>query len=430
MNTHTSPRANVPLIYPSPRQEKPIREGMGFLAMTAVFWSNILYSELEVVYTAHPGIPLAATDGHRVFFNPDAIIAKKWTVENIAFVHAHEVMHYVRCDLIMAAYWKEVGSVTLGNGRVLPYQHMLMNAACDYVINAGLIAAGIGDFPKGDGLFDPKYSADGMNSSLEVYEKLYDEQQAKGDGGEWGQGHGNFDIHVEPSDHDKHEEQYGNAKEMRELAIADAAMAAETAGQGSLPGFIKRVLGDILEPKVRWEDNLHTTMTRAAGEPGHDWGRVDKRMITRKPAVSFARRVAKGCGTLVVGPDTSGSTVMALDRFFAEMSAIAGALQPRELYVMWCDTQVHRVDMIEDPQDLKDLHQRINADGGPGGGGGSDMRPIFKKIEEMGLQPDMLVVLTDMYVAFPTQAPPYETIWCSTTANKTGPFGKTIHVEL
>ena len=80
-------------------------------------------------------------------------------------------------------------------------------------------------------------------------------------------------------------------------------------------------------------------------------------------------------------------------------------------------------------QDLKDLHQRIELEGIPGGGG-SDMAPIFAKMKEQGIQPDMLVVLTDMYVKFPKTKPMYDTIWCSVSKGRPAPFGKLIEVEV
>ena len=185
----TPERARVPLIKLTHAEERPFRDGLSFLAMTASLWSNILYSELQLVFTNHPAIPIAATDAHRVYFNPAGVARAKFTIENLCFVYAHEVMHYIRGDLIMAAYWNDVGVVTLADGKTIPYHHDLMNCAMDFVINGGLKSAMIGDMPA-CALYDETLSAKGMESSIDVYVILYKRaKQQQTAGARHGTGH-------------------------------------------------------------------------------------------------------------------------------------------------------------------------------------------------------------------------------------------------
>jgi len=41
--------------------------------------------------------------------------------------------------------------------------------------------------------------------------------------------------------------------------------------------------------------------------------------------------------------------------------------------------------------------------------------PVFDEVREMGLEPEALVYLTDMYGTFPEKAPGYPVLWASLT---------------
>jgi len=119
-----------------------------------------------------------------------------------------------------------------------------------------------------------------------------------------------------------------------------------------------------------------------------------------------------------------------LNVFFAEMNGICADLNPERLIIMWCDAHVHRVDELEDVEDLLEYKEVIDGDGGPGGGGGTSFVPVFEMVAEMGLQPDMLVYLTDMAGTFPKVEPDYPVIWGSIYPCDNQPFGEVVHVDL
>jgi predicted metal-dependent peptidase len=134
---------------------------------------------------------------------------------------------------------------------------------------------------------------------------------------------------------------------------------------------------------------------------------------------------------VAIGYDTSGSCANEATqrRFFTEMSAIVSDLNPDRLIVIWCDAKVQRVDDLEEPADLEALRAEINEAGGAPGGGGTNLVRIFEHIEEEGIEPDMLVVLTDMETPFPKAEPVYPTIWASIKTGKRAPFGELVEVE-
>jgi len=425
MPTSAPLASSLRLIKPSRQQEKFIHDGLGFLQMTATFWSSLLYGRLPIRYTYD--VPRLATDASHVYVNPDALQEAKWSIENRAFGLAHEVFHYIRNDLIIRKMMRDANEVPCPSG-ALPYDDMLSNMAMDYVINAALIDGKVGDFPQ-EGLFNPSLSAKGMESWTEVYEKLWQQKQG---GRGTGQGQG-FDLHLEPSQEAVEAEERAGAV-VRAQAIQSAKMVAEAAGMGDLPAAVKQLIGEIMTPQVKWQDHLKSAMHRAAGEPSHDWSKLNKRLISR-PApwgkIAFARKSHYGCGQVVVMYDTSGSCINeeTQTKFFTEMSGIVADLNPAELVVIWCDAEVQRIDRLEEPTDLETLRMEINELGGAPGGGGTDFRPAFQWVRDEHLEPDMVVFLTDTYGIFPQEVPDYPVIWCSLIANPRVPWGEVVEID-
>jgi predicted metal-dependent peptidase len=63
------------------------------------------------------------------------------------------------------------------------------------------------------------------------------------------------------------------------------------------------------------------------------------------------------------------------------------------------------------------------------GGGGTSFVPVFKKVEELGITPALLIYFTDGYGTFPDEPPPYPVIWVM-TEDVTPPFGEVVKVEM
>ena len=416
-------RAPIPTYKPHESDEKYIRDSMAYLVMKHPFWAHLLYNEMNIAYVDLDAIPFAATDSYTIFLNPKRMRKEGWTFAEVAFVLAHEVAHYFFGDLIMMVKYHEDGCVALPGNRSLPYDAEVMNHAEDYRINAMLIEGKVGKMPS-VGLFDTNMSAKGMEPAIEIYEKIWKTTGGKGGGG----GRGGFDIHIKPGSKAKDADKAGK----RIQAVVAAAQAAEAAGQGKLPAAVSTLLGEILEPHVPWQDFLKSTMLRKAGDPMFDWRYLDKRLLVRDPQMYFARQAHMGAGTVVIGYDTSGSCVNpdVQQRFFSEMTGIVNDVNPQELIVIWCDSKVQRVDELEEPDDLEDLRIEINRLGGAPGGGGTSFVPVFEEIEKRGINPDMVVYLTDTYGTFPTQEPGYPVIWASIVKKPIVPWGDVVEVEL
>jgi predicted metal-dependent peptidase len=411
------PRAeNYQRYTPEPEVEKRFRDALAYLVFKWQLFAQLIYSDMRMVYTED--VPIAATDSKTIFLNPPGFDKEDIKdVLELVFVLAHEVGHRIFNDLVLAVVWRATGQVLCADGTVLPYDPGLMNAAEDYRINGMLVHSKIGRMPK-IGLYDKAISEKGMESSVEIYQTLWKQGRR---GKDYGTG---FDWHLIPGP-----DLVKADKGAREQALVAAAALAERTNPGSVPGAIKRLLDEILDPKIPWERVLRTTMQRSAGTPRMDWRFQDRRLAGRD--LYFAKKGWNGAGAVVIGADNSGSinSQLMIDRFASEMAGIVADLKPSRFVVIWCDAAVTRVDVLEQPDDLMELFAKWK-NTGVGGGGGTDFRPVFKEVRKLGIVPDSLVYFTDMYGTFPEKDPGYQVIWASITGDRPVPFGEVIYVEV
>lgn len=387
-------------------------------------------------------VPMAATDGKCVLLNPDNFFGKDMTLKNRLFVQAHEIFHNVFEHIVMGYRWRVTKKVAFPDGTSLPYDHNLMNKAMDYIVNATLIAAKIGEMPKGkwEGLYDPNITKDGDADLLDVYRRLHKQQKQQAQGqskpcnggqggqpqpGEQGQGESNdhgggFCQHEElgsAKDKNAHEVASAHNPQQVQSAIAAAANAAKL--MGKLPAGLERVLQKLLTPTVDWREHVRSLLMRKAGSGGYDFQKADEELIVRD--IYAPQRSGHGIGTVICAVDTSGSIGQAeYDLFFGNVAGMIDDLKPRELYLIACDAQVHSFDQLGNAMDLASYKLK--------GGGGTDFRPVFDEIEKRGLKPDALIFLTDGLGTFPEHAPDWHTIWGSIYEPARYPWGDVVQV--
>lgn len=408
-------------------QEAKFQIAQAYMLVHVPFCADLYYSRLKIVFTRE--VAIAATDNFSIFINPDTFF--KYNVKEQVFIICHEIFHCIFNDCGLAWGWQKAGRVICPKGP-LPYNDALMGLAMDFVINALLIESKIGQYSK-DWLYNPDMSEKGQEANVVVYEKLYTET----DGGKRGKGPGGdrFDEHLPPgtgSGDDPDKAQGRRSEAEWRVAVASAAQAAEA--MGKLPAGLKRFVGDILEPKVSWQDQVRSAVARRLGSEGYDWTSLDERMLNRgfigHDMVCFPQQSSFDCGTVVIGYDCSGSCANEgiAERFLGETAGIIADLNPKELIVIWCDAKVHRVDHVDEPQDLTELRLALDEHGIPGGGGTSFV-PVFEDIAQKGIVPDILIYFTDLFGTFPKQAPTYPVVWACLN-DTIAPFGDTVKVEL
>lgn len=403
---------------------------------------NVIYFTTELP-SGRPN-PTMATDGKRIMANPEFFFGL--TLQQQVFCCCHEIAHAMHLHLAQRHAHVRGQLPVLWGGKSLPYHPLIANFAQDFVINAMLVEAKIGECKKG-WLLDPKI-ADGNTSWQEAYHRIFEEAKkgggGKGEGSDAGEGsggdkpdqtgagsrfaQGQFDEHLPPGassgqDPDSTEAQ-PNPQQWQQ-AVIGAMTVARSAGK--LPEALEKMFEELLKPKVHWTDHIEALFARHVGGSSYDYRRLDRRLITR--GIGAPGKSGKGAGTIVIGADTSGSIYAVpklIERFFSEVGGILEDLRPRRIVLMWCDAKVHRVDDIEDPTDLHTAYCK-----GAKGGGGTSFKPVFKMIKEMGLENvDALVYLTDGDGTFPSREPTdYPVIWGDISGEpKKYPWGKVVQV--
>ena len=129
----------------------------------------------------------------------------------------------------------------------------------------------------------------------------------------------------------------------------------------------------------------------------------------------YELREVKRVEELVIAVDTSASCQPALvQRFLDETASVLGEEQSFfrrvRIYLIECDDRVRKETVLESPGDLKKMAGSFTVRGG----GGTDFRPVFRRVEELreaGSLRDLrgLIYFTDGFGTFPERAPSYET---------------------
>ncbi|HLZ24536.1 MAG TPA: VWA-like domain-containing protein [Ktedonobacterales bacterium] len=414
----------------SPEHQRAWTQTKAAMLHTAPFFASLLYqmmnprgTEHVALFTEDPQIPIAATDGVNLILRPSTFFAMN--IHERVFVICHEIAHgmWAHCELLQS-YVKR-GGVPFAN-KLLKLSSKMHNFAADYVINDMLIESQVGKFPSGC-LHDTSI-AKGGDAVIDAYAKLYKKYPPQ-KGGQPGDGMpgGGFDVLLDPSGATDAGKSGGKGRDDGEWKAAIAAAANAAQAQGKLPAGIKRVLGELMEPKVSWQEHILSLMQRKMGGGGYDWRRPDRRMITRNPDPIFAPASSGfGANLVAIGIDTSGSCWGMIETFLSEVSGILEDVRPRRIVVFWCDAEVGKVNEIEDSQDLA----VVRAEPAPGGGGTSFV-PVFDELDNLGVTPDTLVYLTDGYGTFPEKAPSYPTIWASVGLKKEQyPFGDVVEIPV
>ncbi len=386
------------------------------MTMRYPFWTEIFYS-MEVV--EDPTVETAATDGRKFWVNPTWW--KTLSLEHAVGVMAHELCHkiFLHCT------------------RQGTRDSTLWNVACDYAINSLLKANGF-SLPSPH-LHDAKYDgwlAEAIYADLLQQQKAQQQkaqqqkaQQQKGpqsgqqaqDGqgrpipgvpAAWDQLKDVRQQHGSPEQTEKHETE---VKALVDRAIANAK------ARGTLPSGIEAGAVEVYRPsKEPWYNRLHRYMQSLAVSE-YNWARLNRRTL-RTHGYFSPLHLSEALGEIAVFIDTSGSCAEAADQanFFGHLNAIMAEARPHRVHLYSFDARVYPAGVIEAGE--LDAPPRLK------GGGGTRFEPIFEQIDADGLNPALVLVLTDMYGSFPNQAPGYPVVWCA-TSNADAPFGETVHVD-
>ena len=357
--------------------------------------STMAFSGLIMVGTSEvrDDIPTAMTNGRDVMYGRGFV--EGLSDAGLTAVVLHENLHKAYSHAWLWKHlWKE--------------DARLANMAADYVINLEILdlSKKHKDFTKlpDCALVDEQYR--GMDTG-EVYRRLKDQGE---------EGGGGFDEHN--FDELTDEEKEAVAAEIDQAIRQGALMAGKMGGEES------KLIGELTAPKIDWREQLREFMS--AVSQGHDdstWRRPNRRWLGED--LYMPSSISESMGSLVVGIDTSGSVCGPMvSAFLSEVVGICQNVMPEGLHLIECDAtiQSHKVfdqGSLDQLGAITELH----------GGGGTDMRVIFRYIAQQNIKPEAIIVLTDGYTPWPKEIP-CPTLWAITDRYTQAPVGTTIHLEL
>ncbi|MDQ7831628.1 MAG: VWA-like domain-containing protein [Desulfovibrionaceae bacterium] len=211
----------------------------------------------------------------------------------------------------------------------------------------------------------------------------------------------------------------------RELRVSLAQamnQAGQAGGMGELPAGLVRLVEEVIRPRLDWKHLLRRFIEQNAVSD-YSWLPPNRRYVHLGLILPSLKN--QELPEIVLAIDSSGSVSrQALSLFCAELSAILSDFDTR-ITVLFCDAKVRQA-LTFSRFDLP-LHLE------PDGGGGTDFRPAFAKVAELGLRPACLIYLTDLECdRFPAR-PDYPVLWAAygpggAQTTDTPPFGEVVRM--
>jgi predicted metal-dependent peptidase len=411
---------------------------------TGALWSQPAFSDIWYAM-------MVDTDGQQAWFTdqlpPDAIAGTddkvmyinvvpffKLPIEQRIFVCCHEICHAMFNHAGLLYSLNKQGTVSYPDGVKLKFIPDIFQIAMDCVINDLLITSKVGEMPEDCWHLPNKITAE-KHSVIDAYRILYHASGGTNKkppplvkaGGGYGipgsQGMKAFDAHLEPGQGrgkkpdkamaERNEHQWDNA-------ITSAMESAKA--RGRLPENLQRMFTSKIQPTADWREVYGLAVTRKIGNQCYSWSNLDTQLIDRD--IGAPGRVQYGCNLLVIAIDSSGSTFQStVDMFFAETRPIIEIIKPKRIILAQCDADIQEWREIDNCE----LDAKVK------GGGGTDFKPVFERIQRDYEEPDILIYLTDLDGSFPAQAPPYPVIWGYASDYGSGrerqvPFGEIVTI--
>lgn len=333
-------------------------------------------------------VKTACVDGETMTFDP-AFMATLRDSE-LKYVMAHEVLHCALDHL-----WRRGGRAA-----------KRFNVAADIVVNQALDDDNVGMAPA-CAVRDPALFNEGNGVVESIYDLLPDDASDEDGIGQ--------DM-KDPQDTNQQEgEGVSGQREAWKVHTLQAAQMA--AAQGTLPAGMRRLVKDMLEPRVDWRDVLRMFLHRSKADD-RTFARPSRRWLSQ--GLYLPSRGGEALGHIVVAVDCSGSiTDRVLAQFSAEIRAIHEDMRPAGLTVVYFDSDVSHTDTFG-PDDTVSVEHH--------GGGGTAFSPIWKHVEDMNIDPVACVVLTDLECSDFGHAPSYPVLWVS-IERASAPFGEVVVIK-
>jgi predicted metal-dependent peptidase len=380
------------------RQVSKLDKAKAQIVLDHPFFASIL---LKKELTPDQSIPTLCVNpkGH-IRYNPEFI--ENLTVPQISWALCHEIGHVI-------------AQHALRRGDRDPKK---WNYAGDAWINDMLNDAGIGEsIPHTVNIPGSK-----DKTTETIYDELPDSDDGSGSGGDGDPGQSGSDNSFDNGLGDDIEDEDLTESERKEIEAEvklDIAQAAQIAKmRGKLPGKLAKIVEDIINVKTPWYDILERYMASMTKQD-YTWLKPNRRYVgsgVYLPSVGTLPQM----GEVVIQKDISGSVNIEEDAYFnGHIKRIIETCRPTKVHVLYTDSKVQRHDVFEFGEEVKFESMR---------GGGTDMRAGFNYVEQEGLEPDVVITLTDGETPYPTHSD-VANVWCISRST-TAPIGDTVQFEI
>jgi len=349
------------------------------LARAAVFKAMRYFASglTSLVPVPEPGLGTMGVTANGVLYYDPETVEKEWSLDELAGVLLHEVLHVVHRHA----------------HRVAGRDPSTWNIAVDMVVNPTVRESGF-SLPKGS-YFPETFGFRQNLSADEYYALLVKRGGAGGAGSGSGPSMGRCGgCAGNPGPHDERMAQQGRApSELDRMRRQLAEAVRRAAGAGGVPSSLSRWADTQLEPpKVRWQDRLarlvSTGSTWTSGMVAPRYTRPSRRQagLGFGPGRPVMPCYQAPLPRVAVAIDTSGSMgpsemVAAVSETKGILSAVHAAIE-----LLTCDAAVAGAGRVRDWQQIPGLLK---------GGGGTCFMPIFAELAKRKEQPEVLVFITD-----------------------------------
>ena len=293
----------------------------------------------------------------------------------------------------------------------------LANMACDFVINLPIQDRYMKDkfvkLPDG-GCVDEQYR--GMDAG-EVYRKL---KQQFPNGLPKGMKGSGFDKHDWSKGKEMSVKEVDDLTKQIDQAMRQGGILAAKAGVN-----VDRSILEMLQPKVDWRDALREFVTNSkVGDDYSSYRRINRRFQSQDLMLptTFSDRIFR----IAVGVDTSGSIGnRELAAFLSEAQSIFESVKPELVDLIYWGHNVAAHETY-DEHALATLRESTK----PKGGGGTAPSCMSTYINDNGIKPDCIVMLTDgeVFGDWGTDWPA-PVLWCiADNKHVTAATGVTVHM--
>jgi predicted metal-dependent peptidase len=197
--------------------------------------------------------------------------------------------------------------------------------------------------------------------------------------------------------------------------MAGAAQQAMQAGK--MGESLRRLIDHLLQPQLPWRMLLARYMTGIARDD------YSFQRPSRREGSAILPSLRSTQIDVVIVLDTSGSIGQGeIEEFVSEIDAIKGQMRAR-ITLLACDDKIDPAGpWLFEPWETFEVPANL------AGGGGTDFRPVFDYVRQLGKEPDLLVYFTDAEGLFPQQEAHFPVIWLVKGRAKT-PWGQRVQLN-